>query len=325
MKKVKVLLLAANPEEKNLRLAAEQRGIRECVELSERQFQKAHPDRPLSPIEFIPISAARIRDLPRMLALHGPQVLHFSGHGASGGEILFETPTGQRAAIPPALLGRVLTPFSGMLRLVLLNACYSQDQAQALIAGVDCCIGLSKAIEDEVALLFAQAFYDLVALGMSVGHAFHCACQELTTLGDGESWADAPRLHCRDGVNANQVFLHALAAPPHGAPAFAFGGPCAAADSAPTAEPGNFAPALQRLDTLPTERLSIGQLRRAIDQLLLADAELSGFLRSKYPASAQQIGDNMQRASKLNILFTYEADLGRLRRRLIDYCRDETS
>lgn len=310
MKSVKVLLLAANPEQKNLRLAAEQRDLRERIELSERQLQKASPGATVAPIELVQANAARVSDLPRMLKLHTPQVLHFSGHGAVNGEIIFETQDGQRAPMPPRALANILAPFRSLLRLVFLNACYSQQQAIGIVESVDCCIGMSQAVEDVVALTFAQAFYELIALGSSVGEAFHLACQELATIQDGQNWCAVPRLLSRANVDANRVYLAPISLPE------------SAQAPLPDADSPSRPLSIEGLAALLPGQLSIGRLRRSINDLLPADAALNAFLQARYPRSARQMTDNMQRTTKLNVLFTYEADLARLRQQLIDFCLD---
>lgn len=319
MQNLKVLLLAANSEEKNLRLNAEQRDIQERVELSEWQLQKQNRDVPLPRIEFIPLSATRVRDLSRSLRLHQPQVLHFSGHGVASGELIFETQTGRRAPVPPEVLASILSPFRQMLRVVLLNACYSQLQAAGIVECIDCCIGMSTAIEDSAALVFAQAFYELAALGSSIGEAFHLACQELATLEDGRNLCRVPRILSRSGVDTNRVFL---TSPPAAPPALTAKNTL----ELPPAEAlssSSLPPALSQLAALPARQLSTSQLRRHIDEALLGDAEVNAFLQSKYPRSARQISDNMQRTTKLNILFTYEPDMLRLRSKLIEFCTEQ--
>jgi hypothetical protein len=310
VKSVKVLLLTANPEEKNLRLHAELRDLRERVELSERQLQKANPEETIAPLQFVQASAARVRDLPRMLKLHAPQALHFSGHGAATGEIIFETPEGRRAPLSPTALASILSPFRSLLRLVFLNACYSHGQACGIVESVDCCIGMTRAVEDDVALVFAQAFYDLIALGSSVGEAFLLACQELSTFNDGQNWSEVPRLLSRVGVDANQVFLAPL---------------LPGRESDPPAAVATLELALSKLAALPKEQLSASLLRRGINDMLTADAELNAFFQSHYPRSARQLTDNMQRTAKLNILFTYEPDLLRLRQNLLEFCLEHSA
>ena len=45
------------------------------------------------------------------------------------------------------------------VRLVVLNACYTRPQAEAIAQVVDCCIGMNAAIGDKAAIAFAAAFY----------------------------------------------------------------------------------------------------------------------------------------------------------------------
>lgn len=206
MSGINVLLLAANPEARNLRLAAEQREIQERVEQAERRLQKSSSSASL-PISFTALGAVRVRDLVTGLRLQAPQVMHFSGHGAAGGEIILEDNAGRRLPLPPDVLANILAEFRASLRLVFLNACYSQGQAAGVVCAVDCFIGMTRTIEDQAALAFAGLFYQLLALGSSVGQAFRLAREELAVLGDGADARDVPCLITRSGVDANQVFL----------------------------------------------------------------------------------------------------------------------
>lgn len=317
MENVRVLLLAANPESKNLRLGAEHRGIVERVEVSEQERQRCRPGARLTPIEFTQVGATRIRDLSRMLRLHTPHALHFSGHGTPAGELVFETDAGQRVSVAPETTASLLRPFRATLRLVLLNACYSQSQAEALSQSIDCCIGMSRAVEDAVALTFAQAFYELLALGSSIGESFELACQELGTLSADRGWASVPRLLTREGVAADRLFLL-----PEGPERSGEGFPSTQSEpEAPASQTGPHA-TITWLSGFTIEKLRKSQLRRSMHELLVSDAELTAFLQSRYPRLARQIGDNMQRETKLNILFTHEPDLPRLRRNLIEFCLD---
>lgn len=307
MEPLKVLLLAANPERKNLRLGAEQRDIQERTALALQQLQRIHMQAQMTPIEFLAVTTTRIRDLSRMLRLHTPNVLHFSGHGTANGELIFETDSGGRTAVTPDVMTALLRPFRDSLRLVLLNACYSQSQAQTLVEDIDCCIGMSCAVEDEMALTFAQAFYELIAVGSSVAEAFHLACQELATLTADRAWSSIPRLLTRSGLDPDHIFLlpGELQSPASGA-------------EPPRGDPA--APqAIVRLSALPSERLTTGQLRRILHEMLRSDSELMAFLLNRYPRLARQASDNMQRDTKLNILFTHEPNLPNLRRNLIEF------
>lgn len=311
-----VLVISANPERHNLRLDAEQRAMTEAVDRSERQRQRlpSGAEGAVGHIEFVRVGAARLRDLSRMLVLHRPQAVHFSGHGAENGALVFETEAGGRAPVPPDILANVLSPFQPSLRLVLLNACYSHVQATRLARTIDCCIGMTTAVEDPDALLFARAFYDLAALGCSVHESFALAVQELTLAGSTPQSGAAPCLMTRPGVDAKQVFLNA---PPS---ASSVGdGPGLGSGSKDAQLPIDAPPSLRRLASQPLGQLTPGLLRRAINDLLLSDAAVGAFLQGMYPRSAREVSDNMQRSTKINLLFTYEPNLPRLRSNLIRF------
>ena len=82
-------------------------------------------------------------------------------------------------------------------------------------------------------------------------------------------------------------------------------------------------PIAQQLASEAVDRLTSGLLRRALNQLLCADADLTTFLQTKYPRCARQLGDNMQRGTKFNILLAHETDLARLRFHLLSFWLEE--
>lgn len=58
------------------------------------------------------------------------------------------------------------------VKLVVLSACYSEPQAAALVAHVDCVVGLASSIDDATARAFAIGFYGGLGDGDPVGVAF---------------------------------------------------------------------------------------------------------------------------------------------------------
>ena len=77
-------------------------------------------------------------------------------------------------------------------RFVVLNACYSEVQAQAIAEHIEWVIGMSKAIDDSSAIDFAGSFYQALGYGYSVRCAFDLACNHLDLIGLGEK--DTPKL-----------------------------------------------------------------------------------------------------------------------------------
>jgi hypothetical protein len=74
----------------------------------------------------------------------------------------------------------------------VLNACYSERQAQAIAQYIDCVIGMSKAIGDTAAISFSAAFYQALGYGRSVKMAFDLGCSQIDLANLEEQ--DTPKL-----------------------------------------------------------------------------------------------------------------------------------
>ena len=90
----------------------------------------------------------------------------------------------------------------GNLRLVVLNACNTRPQAEALTEVVDCVVSMNRTITDRAAIKFAASFYGALAFGRSVQKAFEQGVARLSAEGIAE--ADTPELLVRAGVDASQ-------------------------------------------------------------------------------------------------------------------------
>jgi len=92
-------------------------------------------------------------------------------------------------------------------RVVVLNACYSDAQADAMCSVVDCVIGMTGAIRDDAARSFAVGFYRALGNRRSVGNAVD---QAIATLAAKQLPDEhLPRCRTRDGVDAYQTLLGA--------------------------------------------------------------------------------------------------------------------
>ena len=85
------------------------------------------------------------------------------------------------------------------VRLVL-NACYSRPQAEALAQTIDCTVGMNRAIGDAAAIVFAGSFYRAIGFGRSVKEAFELGKAALLLEGIPED--KTPELLTRTGVDA---------------------------------------------------------------------------------------------------------------------------
>jgi hypothetical protein len=199
--KVKALFLAANPVSMSrLAIDEEMRAIEQKVRASK------HRDA----LVFHSAWAVQPDDLLQLLNQHQPYIVHFSGHGSSQG-LCLAGDNGQERFVTAAALKSLFTTLKDNVRLVFLNACYSHEQARALVETIDCVIGMKEGIRDDAAIAFASSFYRAVGFGRSLQEAFDQGVTSL--LLEGIPQEDIPELLVRKGVGANKVFLVASASP----------------------------------------------------------------------------------------------------------------
>lgn len=179
---LRILFLGANPS--NAPALRFDQEVRE-IDLALRQSE--FRDR----VDLRQHLAIRPTDLQAALLRHRPQIVHFSGHGETDG-LCFEDETGQMRAVSGSVLARILGVFKKQIRCVVLNACYTQAQAELIAREIDCVIGMSTAIGDRASLRFASAFYQALAFGSSVETAFQLGCAQIDLDGLGEG--DTPQL-----------------------------------------------------------------------------------------------------------------------------------
>ena len=116
-----------------------------------------------------------------------PSVVHFSGHGNQQEELFFENDRGQSVAVSVEQISTVFSGFSGVVRCVVLNACYSAPQAAAIAHHADCVIGMSDRVSDAAAHTFASNFYTALASGRDVATSFDLAVVNIDLAGIPES------------------------------------------------------------------------------------------------------------------------------------------
>ena len=166
----KILILSANPINTNrLRLDEEVREIQTALERSRRRDQ----------FEVITRWAVRPNDLRRALLDCNPQIVHFSGHGAGVQGLALEDDSGNIKLVSSQALTQLFKLCKGRIECVLLNACYSQEQAETILQHINCVIGMKKEIGDRAAIAFAIGFYDALGYGKSFKDAYHFGCNAI--------------------------------------------------------------------------------------------------------------------------------------------------
>jgi hypothetical protein len=199
MSKVKILFFAADPKSApphgrapRLLLDEDIREIRVKVRASE------HRDA----FEFDYRLAARQDDLIQALNEVRPDIVHFSGHGWSNGLVMMDSRGRRPHPVDVVLLTGLFRVFRGQIRVVVLNACLSHPQAEAIARVVGCAIGMREEISDEAAIAFGAAFYRAIGFGHSIQTAFDQGCLALPS-----TERDCPRLAVRADVDAARLVL----------------------------------------------------------------------------------------------------------------------
>lgn len=225
MTKHTILFLAANPlETDRIALEEEARAIQHALEHS------GHRER----FALVTRWAAQPLDLLDVLRKLRPTVVHFSGRtsrgvrrgsgsedasrdgGSAGGDdagdpderadgLYFHGPDGRPQIVSPAALEQTFGAAGSSVKLVVLNACYSEPEATALLGYVDCVVGMGGSISPEAAQTFAVGLYGGLGERESITVAYRQgrAAIHLAGLAGG----DTPQLQVRAGVDAGRTVL----------------------------------------------------------------------------------------------------------------------
>ena len=165
----KILILAANPTDTSkLRLDEEV-----------REIQAAHRKaRNREEIEIFSEWAVRVDDLRRHILYHKPNIVHFCGHGAGDDGLLLENQYAQMQLVSSESLAGLFKLFEDV-ECVVLNACYSEVQAEAIYQHINCVVGMNYKIGDKAAINFATGFYDALTNGRNYQDSFEFGCNAI--------------------------------------------------------------------------------------------------------------------------------------------------
>jgi hypothetical protein len=170
---LKILFLAAAPsDEVRIRVDREFRAIgQSLIAAKERERYVLESRWAITPA-----------DLQQALLAEQPDMLHFAGHGTENG-IMLEDRNGCAKAVSEDALDNLLRLFSGRIKCVILNACYSASQAAVIARHVPYVIGMNHAITDNAAILFAAGFYRALGAGYDVPFAFRTGINAIALEG----------------------------------------------------------------------------------------------------------------------------------------------
>lgn len=169
----RILLLSANPQDTDqLRLNEEFREIREGLNLSEQRKY----------FDIRQGGATRAKDLRRLILNYQPHIVHFSGHSSTDG-VFLETDSGHYNLVTGYALANLFSLFADTVRCVILNACYSRDQAIEIVQQIPYVVGMSSRIRDDSAIQFAIGFYDAIGAGRDIEDAYKFGCNAIQLEG----------------------------------------------------------------------------------------------------------------------------------------------
>ena len=188
----KILFLAANPQgTTKLALEKEVDEIEEGLKQSDIQIQ------------IVKLSEVRTQDLRRALIREKPDILHFSGHGEGQAGLILTDDAGQLKRVSSSALAELFDFFAEQVKCVVLNACYSKDQAEAIVQHIDYVIGMRQEVKDHVAIQFSIGFYDALGSGLSIEKAFKMGCNAIhleSSNSDARSQAERTLIPTRKAV-----------------------------------------------------------------------------------------------------------------------------
>jgi hypothetical protein len=171
--------------------------------------------------------AVTVDELMRHLALR-PTIIHFSCHGrggeargrceprlphrdiesADGAGIYLQDENGRPRYVSAHAITQMIASAAPSVRVVVLNACFSDDLARSLCRIVDCVVGMRGAVDDHTARSFAASFYRALGNRSSVANA---VAQAVATLGAKQlPGGSLPICRTREGIDAGRVILTRL-------------------------------------------------------------------------------------------------------------------
>lgn len=173
---IRILLLAADPENRTrLRLGEEFHKIQDELRRGHRatHFELEHS------------LSTRVEEMLRAIHNFQPHIMHFGGHGSADGDLCFEDAEGNAHSVAPAKLERFFSLISRQVDCVVLNSCYSVQQAEVITKHIPYVVGMRDVVTDEAAIRFAVGFYQALAGGSSIPRAFEFGCVLVeTAVGD---------------------------------------------------------------------------------------------------------------------------------------------
>ncbi|MCG8425137.1 MAG: hypothetical protein MJE77_45235 [Proteobacteria bacterium] len=112
---------------------------------------------------------------------------------------------GHKCSVVPDALAGFFARRSNTIRLIVLNACYSQALAERLREQIDCIIGMDNTVTDDAAITFAETFYGGLFDDDTFQTAFDDSRDAITA--EGSSERNIPQMTIKSGLSATHMLL----------------------------------------------------------------------------------------------------------------------
>ena len=157
----KILILTSNPRN-DLKLDREIKDLKNVIKRSKNQSQ-LKPELELE---------VQTEELQEKLLEHEPRIVHFCGHGTEKQGLVLQNLAGGEQVVSTKALSNLFALFDQEVECVVLNACYSEVQAEAIVQHINYVIGMSHEIRDDAAIAFATGFYRALGWGKSIEESY---------------------------------------------------------------------------------------------------------------------------------------------------------
>jgi hypothetical protein len=163
-------IVADNTEKSRERLDEEFREIQRKLELA--RMEDRFPWR----VHYLP------ENLGSVIREHEPKIVHLTGY-SGGPEALMTQDYAKKAyRVQPDALIAVFKPLNGQVECVVLSACFSKEQANAIASQVKYVIGIPAAVSSATTD-FSIEFYHSLGAGRSIEEAYEIGCNQLRLQG----------------------------------------------------------------------------------------------------------------------------------------------
>ncbi len=164
----KILILSSNPRN-DLKLEREIKDLKNVIKRSKNRTEfeiefelEVHPE-----------------ELQELLLENEPRIVHFCGHGTGKEGLVLQNNAGREQVVSTEALSNLFELFDKQVECVLLNACYSEVQADATVQYINYVIGMSQEIRDDEAIAFATGFYRALGWGKSIEESYKFGCNAI--------------------------------------------------------------------------------------------------------------------------------------------------